>query len=913
MAFPQTPLDVDVELQLGGVWTDITSDVYLRNPITISRGRADEAARPDPAKCALTLNNRAGKYSPRNPTGAYYGQIGRNTPLRVSVPYGNSYLDLQADNDLGTTPDVAALDITGDIDIRLDATLENWLCGDAVILGGKYGVSGQRSWFLYVSTSGNLGIAWSTTGIGAAVAASTAQLPAPPSGRLAVRVTVDVDNGAGGYTITFYTSTSISGTWTQLGSTVVGVGVTSIFASTAALEVGDVTAGTISGAVGSLGHVHAFQLRSGIGGAIVANPDWTVQTSGATSFVDSAGRTWGLAGTARISNRLVRFTGEVSSWPARWDVSGKDVYVPIEASGITRRLGQGASPLNSALRRAADAERPIAYWPMEDGDDATSAASAVPGVAALDGPLFDWASRDDLAGSSSLPAVSGTMTGTVPVSSPSTLEWEVDVVVRVDTAPAAGSQQQLLSILTTGTVARWTIADDATNFTLTGTSSTGTALVSQTLAHASNPGFHGAWVAIKLHAVNSGINTDWEVFWRPLDPAVAVTYGTSGTVAAAVGSVTGISTTFGSGLGTANMGHLAVFDHETTTYVDLTPNPALGWAGEDAGSRIIRLCQEEGIPALVTGSLPDQPDVGAQRPEALLSLLDGAAAAGGGILIDQRTILGLRYRDLISLYNQSAALALTYTTPGHVAPPLEPVDDDQATRNDVTVTRTGGSSARAVQSTGTLSVLAPPSGVGRYQESVTLNVATDAQLTDIAGWRLHLGTVDEARWPHVTVDLAAAPSLIPSATALDAGDRLTIAGLPAWLPPDTVSQIIQGYSEKIGLYEWELTFNCTPESPWRVGVLDDATLGRLDTGGSTLNAGATSTATSLSVASSGVLWTTTDTPFDIVIAGERMTVTAVSGAASPQTFTVTRSVNGVVKAQSSGAAVQLYQPMTLAL
>jgi hypothetical protein len=39
----------------------------------------------------------------------------------------------------------------------------------------------------------------------------------------------------------------------------------------------------------------------------------------------------------------------------------------------------------------------------------------------------------------------------------------------------------------------------------------------------------------------------------------------------------------------------------------------------------------------------------------------------------------------------------------------------------------------------------------------------------------------------------------------------------------------------------------------------------------------------------------------------------VSGAASPQTATVTRSVNGVVKAQSSGAQVQLYQPMTLSL
>jgi hypothetical protein len=34
----------------------------------------------------------------------------------------------------------------------------------------------------------------------------------------------------------------------------------------------------------------------------------------------------------------------------------------------------------------------------------------------------------------------------------------------------------------------------------------------------------------------------------------------------------------------------------------------------------------------------------------------------------------------------------------------------------------------------------------------------------------------------------------------------------------------------------------------------------------------------------------------------------VSGASSPQTFTVTRSVNGVVKAQLAGAAISLFAP-----
>src|SRR6266498_179506 len=45
----------------------------------------------------------------------------------------------------------------------------------------------------------------------------------------------------------------------------------------------------------------------------------------------------------------VRFSGEISEWPGRWDLTGTDIYVPIEASGVLRRLTQGTSPLKSTL------------------------------------------------------------------------------------------------------------------------------------------------------------------------------------------------------------------------------------------------------------------------------------------------------------------------------------------------------------------------------------------------------------------------------------------------------------------------------------------------------------------------------------------------------------------------------------
>jgi hypothetical protein len=47
-------------------------------------------------------------------------------------------------------------------------------------------------------------------------------------------------------------------------------------------------------------------------------------------------------------------------------------------------------------------------------------------------------------------------------------------------------------------------------------------------------------------------------------------------------------------------------------------------------------------------------------------------------------------------------------------------------------------------------------------------------------------------------------------------------------------------------------------------------------------------------------------PFDVMCAGERMTVTDVSGTSSPQTFTVTRAVNGVSKTLPVGQPVTLF-------
>ncbi|HEY9415740.1 MAG TPA: alkaline phosphatase D family protein, partial [Pseudonocardia sp.] len=200
-------------------------------------------------------------------------------------------------------------------------------------------------------------------------------------------------------------------------------------------------------------------------------------------------------------------------------------------------------------------------------------------------------------------------------------------------------------------------------------------------------------------------------------------------------------------------------------------------------------------------------------------------------------------------------IALDYAG-GHISPPFEPTEDDQNLRNSVTARRTDGGEALPVTlEEGPLSVQAPPDGVGIYDEAVTVDVATDEQLPSQAGWRVHLGTVDEARYPTVHVDLAANPDLGALLAAGQGGDRVTIANPPEGMPPDTIETIAEGGTELLGAYDWDITLNAAPGTPWRVGELpagDEATAfpdqpNRADTTGSHLVAAVTDTATELQV------------------------------------------------------------------
>ena len=84
-SFPQIPLGLSVQMLINGTWTDITSYVYARNDIEITRGRPDETQQVNPSQCTMILDNRDGRFSPSNPSGAFAPYLTRNVQLRVYV------------------------------------------------------------------------------------------------------------------------------------------------------------------------------------------------------------------------------------------------------------------------------------------------------------------------------------------------------------------------------------------------------------------------------------------------------------------------------------------------------------------------------------------------------------------------------------------------------------------------------------------------------------------------------------------------------------------------------------------------------------------------------------------------------------------------------------------------------------
>ena len=636
-----------------------------------------------------------------------------------------------------------------------------------------------------------------------------------------------------------------------------------------------------------------------------------------------------------------RFYGEVPSWPQTTDISGNDVYVQIQASGILRRLNQGTPPTLSAMYRTFASQfyavNVLAYWPCEDGTTATTLASGIP-PAYLSTPGFGTpmtissqialtlSSDSSFLCSQALPKLSGsTWVGLIPADD---FVGTSNILRFLLAVPATGAYDTavLARLYTTGTVARldlqYGIAANG-SLQLTGYDTNGTQLFSSGyVAFAVN----GQLLRFSVEMQTSGANIAWGMNALTLGATSVLGFGSTLT-SATVGDAYQVVINPDGHINDTAVGHIS-YQSAWDDPAGLA-QPLNAWLGESATSRFNRLCVEQPLP--VPSATVDNPfsddtvTMGYQLPNPWLTLLQEVFDTDTGILYEARDQAELVLFERLALYNQVPALSLDYGQ-HQLSGPLQPVDDDTYTRNDVTVTRVNGGSAQQTLASGAMSTLQPPLGVGDYPDTPSLSLGTDAQCNDQAGWRVHMGTVAEPRYPTISLDLRHSTftsnlPLLAQALNLDIGQRVVVSDLSATLQPDPVSQITQGYSETLGVFEHDMVLNTSPEDGYHIAILDDPVLGRCDTDGSIIDGiYPLGTETTILVATSGSqptspLWTTNaaDFPFDIDAAGERMTVTNITGSGFPQTFTVVRSVNGVVKPQVSFNDVRLWQSPILSL
>ena len=261
-------------------------------------------------------------------------------------------------------------------------------------------------------------------------------------------------------------------------------------------------------------------------------------------------------------------------------------------------------------------------------------------------------------------------------------------------------------------------------------------------------------------------------------------------------------------------------ENAITSY--FTQNDALiahigDYATPTPDGRLARLCAENRIPLAQYGtgaSLGSIDQMGPQLVAPLLDLLHEAETVDQGQLWDGRTA-GLSYTSRRKRA-QGAGQTINATFE-RLTEDFKPVDDDQRTRNRVTVTRLHGTTVTSEDVTGPLGTAA----IGFYDDSVTVNCCYDLHVAKFAAWFVDLGTVPGYRYPTVTLDLLAAPELAPAVLDLIPGNRVVITNLDTTLagfPDSSVSLIVEGIAHELTTRSWKATFRCSPYAPWATGL-----------------------------------------------------------------------------------------------
>lgn len=306
-------------------------------------------------------------------------------------------------------------------------------------------------------------------------------------------------------------------------------------------------------------------------------------------------------------------TSATPRWPAR---NKRACFVDLVVHGVTQRLGRGQSPLKSPLYRAVTAAGPVAYWALDDGQQATHAASGLVDGVPLTAPTADpptWGQVSDpaiLGAPAAYPqivtghAYTGYAAGLIAGLTNSEWSMQAWTYITPDEGAADTAEVTLARWRTAGgNLVEWglrasQLVDGTQRVTVAPFLATGAAAILLTGETTAT-----GWHHIRLRAVQrTALICDLELW---LDGTLAFAIALGGASERSIGAP--VQLLVGGGdippngttildpdqVAAASVAHVAFFADADAAD---TYEAGLGWVGETPTQRIVRLLGEETIP-----------------------------------------------------------------------------------------------------------------------------------------------------------------------------------------------------------------------------------------------------------------------------------------------------------------------------
>jgi hypothetical protein len=843
--FPQQILGLKFEMLLNGTWTDVSTYVYQRDDITINRGETDETQQITPATITFTLNNQNGLFSPKNTSSPFYPYITRNVQFRISILAYSSALQYYQGyrfwGEVSEWPpqwDQSGTDVY--VQIQAGGILRRY------IQGKNLGSAIKRYYMLYVKNNSAYAPAsyWPMEDGSGSTFFQNAIVPGETIAWGTTSPTIASDaNCLGSDPLPLVNNSILTGTcvgYNNSGPAIFNSPGTFIW----------VCPGTITslssvetwGPAG--GGSNGFSGNSGAGGEYAKDTSVGVTPGNQYIVVVGAGGAGGplsqnLYEAGQPGSGVSSFQADSVLTQAGWGTGGL-----LYSAGFCQTESTSATHFPGGAGNFGD----FAAGGGAGGGSSGGSGGAGNAGGASGGPTGGGGGHAVAGGAAgghggNSPNNAAAQPGANPGGGGGAGCYDTNTGAHHSGQNGGNGQVKLTygsATTPNNVVLRFVIDVPTTTAAVNGTALVHLAFGSGGLTYilcyygvGGQLGFRGVNgvttefdtglqtfnvegngpMMISLELAKSGSGIAYTIA-NILQGATSITHTYGGTLAStAMGNPTTLTIDQGGNLNDWAMGHFVLqYAHEPLTNLGPVLN---GHNGETAGARFTRICAEEGFTGTIIGSAGQTPQMGPQTDQTFTELLQEIQDVDQGLVFEPRGFFGLSYITREAMYNQSVALILNYTS-AEFGYPLAPGYDDQLIRNDVTVSRVGGSTVQQVLTTGALSINTPPNGVGDYPYTLSANTYNDTQIQNLNLWILTKGTVDEYRYPVVIVDMTRQESaaIFTAAASLDIGQYFQGTNMPVFLPNYTINQLAWGFQEILNAYKWTIGINAVPESPY---------------------------------------------------------------------------------------------------